>query len=691
MKTMNKTRFRRMLTALALAALMALVFMVCGGQALAETAASPDGSVIFEKDGVKVTTAGLDIDPTSEGDVPMIWLDIENASGQDAFLGVADGSVNGFMADVLFIEFYEEDGEYYGSSYTFDIVLPAGGGRYGLSYFGTNVPGAEPGKLGEMEFCFTLAEDEYSWPDYTSEPVVIESGEPVEAVDIASLGAVVIDDEKLTMVFGEQDCDDWFGPTVDVYIENKTDHFVGVTADVAEADGVVCDYVYFYNAVAPGKLCAAEMSFEGDIREMKGFENLTVTFKLCEAATKDELNSEESVTLEPISVQYPPQVWGEYGNGGLTFEVQPKYNNLITVETPKDDPNGILFSVSETASLEAGGHEGAGWLLSIGKVSADELHGMLCYDMSGVSVFAKDEDGNYYVAYHPTDVRYERATPEEMQRDAGQWSMLCEWAADVPDKLAGKNGLESASYNNTPVDMYMARAAWMEGVNATLSTTEFGPVEIAGVDGAPYAEFVMQGWFWETDPEWTPDGEYVALSFPDEDVRLDFFFAPDAYIRVISGDYETLYQAMWYDDSISYAEAMQGWYYAAAERAGVKAPDESLDPFCGDWYEKIAGRGTITISKTLAPGKVKIEARWPESAAVVDTWEMTAALSEDGKLVYENGEFTATEYDEDGSEWETDWDWDLTGELFFNEDGELCWLDSRTEDDEPSAFLRADG
>ena len=88
---------------------------------------------------------------------------------------------------------------------------------------------------------------------------------------------------------------------------------------------------------------------------------------------------------------------------------------------------------------------------------------------------------------------------------------------------------------------------------------------------------------------------------------------------------------------------------------------------------------------------MKIEARWPESAAVVDTWEMTAALSEDGKLVYENGEFTATEYDEDGSEWETDWDWDLTGELFFNEDGELCWLDSRTEDDEPSAFLRADG
>ena len=32
---------------------------------------------------------------------------------------------------------------------------------------------------------------------------------------------------------------------------------------------------------------------------------------------------------------------------------------------------------------------------------------------------------------------------------------------------------------------------------------------------------------------------------------------------------------MWTDDDISYAEAMQGWYYAALEAAGVKSADES--------------------------------------------------------------------------------------------------------------------
>ena len=51
---------------------------------------------------------------------------------------------------------------------------------------------------------------------------------------------------------------------------------------------------------------------------------------------------------------YPPQIWGEYENGGLSMAIQPKYNDLITVETPANDTNGILCSVSETASREAG-------------------------------------------------------------------------------------------------------------------------------------------------------------------------------------------------------------------------------------------------------------------------------------------------------------------------------------------------
>ena len=39
---------------------------------------------------------------------------------------------------------------------------------------------------------------------------------------------------------------------------------------------------------------------------------------------------------------------------------------------------------------------------------------------------------------------------------------------------------------------------------------------------------------------------------------------------MVSGERTTLYQAMWTDDHISFAEAMQEWYYAALEKAGVK-------------------------------------------------------------------------------------------------------------------------
>jgi len=535
-----------------------------------------DGSIIFEREGIKVTTAGLDTDPT-DGDVqPIIRIEIENSGEHDAFLGVEGGTVNGFMTDVLLVNFLEEDGDLYGADYVFTLPIPAGSsGKYALGYYQSGAPGVDMRTLGEMEFRFTLAEDEFSWPNYSSEPIVIVTGEELAPVDIASLGTEVINNDGLLLVIGGQDYDDWLGPLVNIYAENRTENWLGITADYAEADGYVCDYIYFGEEIAPGKRTAGFMAFDDEIRELKGFEDLTLWFRLAEAVAMEDLLSQDGEALDPVSVQYPPQVWGEYENGGLFLEIQPKYNDLITVETPRDDEKGVLFTVSETASLEAGKHDGAGWLFSIGKISEEELHRMLCGDMSGARVFAKDDEGDFYVYYHPTDVRFERATVDEMKRDSAQWTMLCQWAESVPDSLTEDNWLEYASFSNSEVDIAVARAAYMEDGNVTLSTTEFGPVQIAGVDGTPYAEYVMQGWFSYADAQEAPDGEYVVLNFPDKDYRVDFFFAPGDYARVVSGDRETVFQAMWYDDSVSYAEAMQNWYYAAAEQAGIKTSDGS--------------------------------------------------------------------------------------------------------------------
>lgn len=720
----------RKLIALALAALLVLTLASCGGQPTpAETAEpspeptaaataspeptaeptamptaeptaeptqeltgpfSPNGSVIFEKDGLRVTTAGLDMDPTSESSDPIIWVDIENTGDKDAYLGVTDGSVNGFMATVVLNEYYDEETDgYFGSSSDFNVTVPAGESvRRALGYYKVSAPGVNMDTLGEIEFAFTTAEDEFSWHNYISDPVVIKTGETAEDVDIVSLGAVVIDDEEMTLVFGEQDYDDWSGPEFAVYVENKTDQWLGLSPEEAEGDGVVCDYMYGAAAVAPGKKYAGSISFDGEMRELKGIENLSVTYRRYLADSFDDLIDGDTGLLDPIHMTYPPQVWGEYENAGCIFHVKPKINELITVEAPENDPDGILFTVSETASLEAGGYDGAGWLFSIGKVSEDRLHELLQSDMSGAYVFAKDESGDYYMIYHPTDVRYERATAEEMESGMEQWTMLNAWAEEATVGFIDENeGLESYDRGNTAVDIYLARAAWQEDANATLSTTEYGPLELKGVDGTPYAEFVMGCHFWETDAGETPDGEYVALNFPDDGVRLDFFFAPGGYVRYVSGDYEALYQAAWVDDNVTCAEAMQGWYYAVAELAGVKPLDRSLEPYCGSWHDSIAGRGVIDITQSVAPGKVNIAVRWPESAAVVDTWTMTARL-EDGRLVYENAQWEKNEYDEDGEEYYLDGSWEESGYFMLSDAGELIWHDDNAEHGGDSTFIK---
>lgn len=679
---MKKT-LQGLLCTLLLISLLAL----CTSVSAAAEAFTPDGSVLFEKDGVKVTTAGLDHDPTIEGEQPIIWLDIENNGDKDLALGVSGGSVNGFMKDTYLIDYYVEDGDYYGGNYAFALTLPAGSvGRYALGF---NSGGLDVGPLSEMEFHFTLAPDEYTWPDYSSEPIIIVTGEEAEPIDLDTLGTSVIDSDTLKIVVGGLEYDDWMGPTVDIYLENKTGRFLYVTADSAEADGNSCDYILYGTALAPGKRSDGFMSFDSPIHEMKGFESLTLNFSLREADSAEALDMlQEGTALDPVTVPFPPQNWGEYENGGMRLEIKPKYNDLITVEVPENDPNGILFNVSETASLAVGQYPGAGWLFGIGTVSEARAHEMLCQDMSGAQIFAKDADGRYYVWYHPTDVRYERETVEEMKQDQEQWTMLCAWAADVPDRFIDQNGLEPVTFGNTDVDICLARALWADGVEYTLSTTEYGPVDATAVDGTPWVEYVMQGWFEWVDPAQTPDGEYVVLNFPEEDTRVDFFFAPGGYVRTVHGEYESLYQSMWVDDTVSFADAMRGWYYAAAEKTGLREPDAFLASVTGEWTEKVAGRGRLTISPGLAPDVVKIEASWPESASVQDTWEMTAKKAEDGSLVYENGHFISAAYD-NGESWVTDEAWDLSGSLTLS-GGEIIWRDSRIGRAEGDVFLRAD-
>lgn len=285
--------------------------------------------------------------------------------------------------------------------------------------------------------------------------------------------------------------------------------------------------------------------------------------------------SGDSATLGDIALRPDGAAGRLYENDGLTLFVPLEYDELLLTETPQDDESGLLFSVSERASVEAAkaadwDWDGAGWLFGIARVDEAARQELLCYDMSGRELFARDSDGQYYVFCHPTDVRYVREDNEAMARDQEQWSQLNEWAwSSVRESFLAENpGLVAVHFGNSELEMYLARLAYLPGMSYTVSTTQYGPLEPGeGFDAAPYLEPLMDGLTVEAFDGEVPDGEYTVLAFPEDDVRFDFFPAESGQelVRRVTGDgYEQLYRLSFEDETVRASEILQAWYDALA-------------------------------------------------------------------------------------------------------------------------------
>ena len=284
------------------------------------------------------------------------------------------------------------------------------------------------------------------------------------------------------------------------------------------------------------------------------------------AATAEAAQPTEETAAEPAT----------YENDGMKMTVPGEFADKVIVTIPESKEDGVLFTVSEKASVEAAKaqgyseEDGMGWLFAIGRDSEEVVKRMLCDDMSGQVVFAQDADGQYYIFYHPTDVRYNRETPEQMEADQDEWTAVCEWADSMRDAFIAENeGLTAVTYDNSTPAIFIARAALAEDANYTISTTEFGPMAPNGVDGAPYFEkLVKNAKFEYEDIEEGPDGEYVVLSFPDENVRFDFFTADKTLVRQVVTDgeeeYSYYFRATLADD-LQATDVMQEWYNALVE------------------------------------------------------------------------------------------------------------------------------
>ena len=384
-----------------------------------------------------------------------------------------------------------------------------------------------------------------------------------------------------------------------------------------------------------------------------------------------------------------------YENGGKTLTIPAEYADLLLVETPQDE-GGRLFRVSEKASIEAAkaqGYDpdGAGWLFGVSTVDEATAEDYQCGDMSGSVIFARDESGAYYLFEHPTDVTLIREDNDAMTAAMPQWSALNEWAwDDVRNDFVAANALIADERTNTDLDIHLARIDYLGEDNYTISTTEYGPMKPNGVDATPFVEQLRSGvTIAYADGVEAPDGEYVVLAFPDDNVRFDFFKADKTLVREVwSDDYEALYRITFTDEDLNATDVMQAWYDALVESGANAVLGYTPDDLIGTWAEKIAGRGAIDIEKR-GDGKYDVDISWGNSAAETYFWTMTAEAGEGGELTYNDGKLTIVTYTDETHFTEKVQYENGTGRFILNSANEIMWQDDVGGAGDDTVFISA--
>ncbi len=254
---------------------------------------------------------------------------------------------------------------------------------------------------------------------------------------------------------------------------------------------------------------------------------------------------------------------------GVRFEIPEDIRDLVTVQT-EGLGDKELVKVSETGSIEAakangGDADSAGWLFTIGTLSEEEMEDARCKGAcDGMAFFGVDDDC-YYVYYHPTDVRFERETPEKMKEDHEIWSKVNEWAnGTVRDEIVKNNeDMDPFHCSCTNLDINICKIAYGRDVNFEIHSVAYPDLDASKYpDNKDYAlDLVEEVVYKFTDEPKDTSGEYYVLSFPDQKVRYDFFLNPELenVVREVfltdAGDEDSVY---YYEATFDYPE-----YYTA--------------------------------------------------------------------------------------------------------------------------------
>lgn len=274
----------------------------------------------------------------------------------------------------------------------------------------------------------------------------------------------------------------------------------------------------------------------------------------------------------------PPKVETDWAHSriyepmGWRVSVPYGFDNRLVTEMPMG-ADGTFFVVSEKASIEAARKkgetvEGVGWIFSLGMVSEAKLHEILCGEMAGAVLFAKDYNGNYFIYYHPTDVRYVRSDAWRMEKDQEKWSEINAWAwSDVRDSFISLNsGLVKLTADNSDVGVCLAKIMYEPGTEYTISQNGKKTASAKSFSAVPYGEKLLYGASYEMLRKKTfPKDGYVSLELPKEGLRLDFYTdgAGKTFVREVrQGSKDLVYEAVYEDGNLRAADVLSAWQKA---------------------------------------------------------------------------------------------------------------------------------
>ena len=131
-----------------------------------------------------------------------------------------------------------------------------------------------------------------------------------------------------------------------------------------------------------------------------------------------------------------------------------------------------------------------------------------------------------------------------------------------------------------------------DNVQYTISTLEFGPLEPGDFPPDEYVSLLLDMKYEELDINEWPDGEYVVLHFPEENLYYYFSLTEDHMDLVLRTDGENpnaLYRVTAPADRAPASGVMSAWYTSLADDQGLIAYDrielpENAKGFEHDWF-----------------------------------------------------------------------------------------------------------